>query len=80
MEFYAKLTGELAASPAGRRLTRTTAARPVTIIWNTSYDPKTAQGVKSASAAPKQCGFIGEIPPFSRGAPMVSQTTVLDQL
>ena len=36
MEFYAKLTGELPASPAGRRLPRTTAARPVTITWNTS--------------------------------------------
>lgn len=39
MEFYAKLTGELPVSPAGHRLPRTTAARPVTITWNTSDDP-----------------------------------------
>ena len=36
LKFCGQVTGELAAGPGRRRRTRTTAARPVTITWNTS--------------------------------------------
>ena len=44
VKFYGQVTGELGANPGRRRRTRTTAARPVTITWHTSYDPKTGAG------------------------------------
>jgi Family of unknown function (DUF5681) len=64
MEFYAKLTRELAASPSRRR-PRTTAARPVTITWNTSYDRKGAgreAGVSRPETEPSPTSFRGRVP------------------